>query len=196
MIYLTFFTKRLIADVGYTEAQAGRLFMILGWASLPCGLIWGYAADAIGRKRAMAIILGIQAVAFALFALWTAPAGLTVSAVLYGLTAWGIPSLMAVTCGDIVGPVMAPAAYGFLTVFHGLGQAVGPYVAGRMADAMPSFTASYLVAAGVACLGAIGMILLPARATSHLGGAPCAEPPPGGEQAGPGRDFTVETRHP
>ena len=50
MIYLTFFTKRLIADIGYTEAQAGRLFMILGWASLPCGLIWGYAADAIGRK--------------------------------------------------------------------------------------------------------------------------------------------------
>ena len=95
---------------------------------------------------------------------------------LYGLTAWGIPSLMAVTCGDIVGPVMAPAAYGFLTVFHGLGQAVGPYVAGRMADALPSFTASYLVAAGVACLGAIGMILLPARATSHLGGMPCAEP--------------------
>jgi MFS family permease len=185
MIYLTFFTKRLIADIGYTEAQAGRLFMILGWASLPCGVIWGFAADAIGRKRAMAIILGVQAVAFALFALWTARAGLTVSAVLYGLTAWGIPSLMAVTCGDIVGPVMAPAAYGFLTVFHGLGQAVGPYVAGRMADALPSFTASYLVAAGVACLGAIGMILLPARATSHLGGTQCVEPPSGGRQAGP-----------
>lgn len=169
MIYLTFFTKRLIADLGYTEQAAGTLFMILGWASLPCGVLWGWIADIIGRKAAMTIILLAQAVAFALFALWTDPAGLLVSAVLYGLTAWGIPSIMAVTSGDIVGPVMAPAAYGFLTVFHGLGQATGPYVAGRMADAMPTFTAAYLLAAGVALVGATGMLLLRPSATRHMG---------------------------
>lgn len=169
MIYLTFFNKRLIADLGYTEQAAGTLFMILGWASLPCGVLWGWIAGMIGRKRAMTIILVLQAVAFALFALWTDTAGLTVSAVLYGLTAWGIPSIMAVTCGYIVGPAMAPAAYGFLTVFHGLGQATGPYVAGRMADALPSFTAAYLVAAGVALIGAVGMMLLRSSATRHMG---------------------------
>jgi hypothetical protein len=65
---------------------------------------------------------------------------------------------------------MAPAAYGFLTFFHGLGQAAGPYVAGRMADALPSFTASYLVAAGVAFTGSILALLLRRRATSHMGG--------------------------
>jgi MFS family permease len=177
MIYLTFFSKRLIADIGYTEQTAGTLFMILGWASLPCGILWGWIADIIGRKAAMTIILLIQALAFALFALWTDTAGLTVSAVLYGLTAWGIPSIMAVTCGDIVGPVMAPAAYGFLTLFHGLGQATGPYVAGRMADALPSFTPAYLVASGVALLGALGMALLRGSATRYMG-----EPAGCGEQ--------------
>ena len=180
MIYLTFFSKRLIADIGYTEQTAGTLFMILGWASLPCGILWGWIADIIGRKAAMAIILLIQATAFALFALWTEPAGLLLSAVLYGLTAWGVPSIMAVTCGDLVGPVMAPAAYGFLTVFHGLGQAAGPYVAGRMADALPSFTAAYLVASGVAFLGAIGVMLLRRKATRHMGEAPRS-----GETQGP-----------
>ncbi len=169
MIYLTFFNKRLIADIGYTEQAAGTLFMILGWASLPCGLLWGWIADVIGRNRAMTIILVLQSVAFALFAVWTDTAGLTVSAVLYGLTAWVIPSIMAVTCGDIVGPVMAPAAYGFLTFFHGLGRAAGPYVADRMADALPSFTAAYLLASGVALLGALGMALLRSGATSHMG---------------------------
>ncbi len=79
---------------------------------------------------------------------------------LFGITAWGIPAIMAVVCGDIVGPLMAPAAYGFLTAFHGFGQAAGPYVAGRLADSLPTFTASYLMAAGVAFLGAIGMLLL------------------------------------
>ena len=146
--------------------------MILGWASLPCGLLWGWIADVIGRKAAMIIILVIQAGAFAIFALWTDAAGLTLSAVIYGLTAWGIPCLMAVTCGDIVGPAMAPAAYGFLTVFHGLGQAAGPYVGGRMADALPSFKASYLLASGVALFGAVLMSLLPRKATRHMGEAP------------------------
>lgn len=160
MAYMTFFTKRLIADVGYTPESAGTMFMILGWSSLVCGVLWGSIADAIGRKWAMMIILFVQSVSYALFALWTGTAGVVVSAVLFGITAWGIPAIMAVVCGDIVGPLMAPAAYGFLTVFHGFGQAAGPYVAGRLADSLPSFTTSYLVTAAVAFLGAIGMLLL------------------------------------
>ncbi len=68
MAYMTFFTKRLIADVGYTPEGAGTMFMILGWASLVCGVLWGSIADAIGRKWAMVAILFIQSVAYALFA--------------------------------------------------------------------------------------------------------------------------------
>jgi MFS family permease len=160
MAYMTFFTKRLIADVGYTQDSAGTMFMILGWSSLVCGLLWGFIADAIGRKWAMMIILFIQSISYAVFALWTGSGGIVISAVLFGITAWGVPAIMAVACGDIVGPLMAPAAYGFLTAFHGFGQAAGPYVAGRLADALPTFTASYLMAAGVAFLGGIGMLLL------------------------------------
>jgi predicted MFS family arabinose efflux permease len=160
MAYMTFFTKRLIADLGYTPEGAGTMFMILGWSSLVCGVLWGSIADAIGRKWAMVIILFIQSIAYLLFAVWTGAAGIVVSAVLFGITAWGIPAIMAVVCGDIVGPLMAPAAYGFLTLFHGFGQAAGPYVAGRLADSLPTFTPSYLMAAGVAFLGGIGLLLL------------------------------------
>ena len=160
MAYMTFFTKRLIADVGYTQERAGRMFMILGLASLACGFLWGALADRIGRKRAMVTILLTQAVAYAMFALWTGTGSIVTSAVLFGLTAWGVPAIMAVVCGDIVGPLMAPAAYGFLTAFHGFGQAAGPYVAGKLADSLPTFTTSYLVAAGVAFLGAMVLLLL------------------------------------
>ena len=165
MIYLTFFTKRLIADIGYTPEAAGTLFMIMGWAGLPCAVMWGWIADKIGRNRAVTVILALQAVCFALFALWTSTAGLTISAVLFGLTIWGGPPIVAVICGDMVGPVAAPVAYGFLTAFHALGQAAGPYVAGRMADALDSFTGAYLLASGAAVLGAVGMMLLRARHT-------------------------------
>ncbi len=160
IIYITFFTKYLITEGGYSQEAAGRLFMIMGWFSLLCGLVWGTVSDVIGRKHTLIIVYSIQAVAFSLFALWPAPAGFTISAILYGLTAWSIPAIMAATCGDLLGSRLAPAALGFLTIFFGIGQALGPSVAGAIADAMGSFSLVFLLAGGVAFFGAVGASLL------------------------------------
>jgi MFS family permease len=178
LICVTFFTKRLIADLGYTPEAAGTLFMILGLASLVCGVLWGWISDAIGRKASIVAIFLIQVVAYSLFALCTDTAGLTLSAVLFGLTAWGIPAIMAAVSGDLVGPALAPAAYGLLTVFHGIGQATGPYVGGRLADALPSFMWSYLLAAGMAFVGAIGALLLRRPTPAATESLPAELPPP------------------
>jgi predicted MFS family arabinose efflux permease len=167
MIYMTFFTKRLIADIGFSSAAAGNMFMLIGLVSLVCGVLWGYISDAVGRRRAISMVLIVQAVSYTMFALWTGTAGLTLSAVIFGLTAWAVPAIMAAACGDIVGPMLAPMAYGFLTVFHGLGQAVGPWVAGTMADSLPTFAPSYLLAAATALVGAVGAYVLFLRARAR-----------------------------
>lgn len=160
IIYTTFFAKHLIAGGGYTPEAAGQLFMVVGRFSLFCGLIWGSVSDCIGRKGALIIVYLIHAVAFGLFALWPAPLGFTLSAILFGLTAWSIPAIMAAACGDVLGARLAPAALGFITLFFGIGQALGPSVAGAIADATGSFSPAFLLAAGVAALGAIGAALL------------------------------------
>jgi len=160
IIYVTFFMKCLVAEGGYTEQSAGRLFMIVGWFSLLCGLIWGTVSDVIGRKGALIIVYLIHTAAFGLFALWPAPAGFTVSAVLFGLSAWSIPAIMAALCGDLLGARLAPAGLGFITLLFGIGQAIGPSVAGAMADAADSLFPAMLLASGVAFLGAIGSALL------------------------------------
>ena len=160
IIYMTFFVKYLIAEGGYTPAEAGRLFMVMGWCSVLCGLIWGTVSDVIGRKWALVIVYAIQAAAFGLFALAPNPFGFTLSAILFGLTAWSIPAIMAATCGDMLGSRMASAALGFITLFFGIGQAAGPSVAGALADASGSLASSLLLAAGVAVLGGIGAALI------------------------------------
>lgn len=177
IIYLTFFTKFLITEGGYTQAEAGALFMTMGWFSLICGLLWGAVSDAIGRKRALTIVYLMHAIAFSVFGLWRNPAGFTFSAILFGITAWSIPAIMAATCGDILGPRMAPAALGFITLFFGVGQAIGPSIAGVMADASGTFVSAYLLAGFVAFLGAVGALSLrpastiaqPASQTLDLG---------------------------
>ncbi len=160
IIYLTFFNKRLLAEGGYTPVAAGSLFMVFGWFSLGCGLLWGAISDAIGRRPALALVLAIHALAFTLFGLATAPAGFLVSTILFGLTAWSVPAIMAAFCGDTLSPRMVPAALGFITLFFGAGQALGPGVAGALADARGSFVPAYLLAAAIAAAGAAGALLL------------------------------------
>ncbi len=160
IIYMTFFVKHLIATGGYTPAAAGGLFMTMGWVSLLCGVIWGTVSDRIGRKHALIIVYLIHAVSYAIFALWPGPAGFTLSAILFGLAAWSIPAIMAAACGDLLGPRLAPAGLGFITLFFGIGQALGPSVAGLMSDAAGSLASSFLLAAGVALIGAVGAALL------------------------------------
>jgi sugar phosphate permease len=160
VIYATFFAKYLQAEAGYTKEAAGSLWTVVGWISILCGLIWGAVSDAIGRQYGLALVYGLQAVAFALFALWRAPAGYALSAVFFGLTAWSIPGIVAAACGDCVGARLAPAAFGFVTLFFGLGQALGPSIAGALADRLGSFAPAFLLAAGVALIGSVGSLFL------------------------------------
>lgn len=168
IIYMTFFAEHLIAEGGYAPSAAGRLFMVMGWVSLLCGF-WGLISDAIGRRAAVAIVYLLQAAAFGLFAFWPAPAGFVLSALLFGLTAWSIPAIMAAACGDMLGARLAPAALGFITLFFGIGQAAGPGVAGLLADASHSLRPAFALAAGVALVGALGSLLLRTRQAADVG---------------------------
>jgi MFS family permease len=155
MIYFTFFQKRLITDVGLSSASAGNLFLVLGFCSIFCGVIWGGISDRIGRGRAIALNCLFQGVAAALFALWPTTPGLVLSAVIFGLTAIAIPGVVGAGCGDQFGPVLASASLGFVTIFLGVAQVLGPYLAGRMADAFGSLKWSYILATGVFVFGAL-----------------------------------------
>ena len=160
VIYVTYFAKYLESEGGYTREAAGNLWAIVGWISISCGLIWGTLSDLIGRKYGLALVYLAQAISYAAFALWQSPAGYTVSAIIFGLTAWSIPSIVAAASGDYMGSRLAPAALGFVTLFFGLGQAAGPSVAGTVADATGSFGPAFLAAAGVAFLGGVGSLLM------------------------------------
>ena len=155
MIYLTFFQKRLIVDLGMSSAAAGRLFLMVGALSLVCGLVWGAISDHIGRGKALAANALLQVIASALFALCPSTAGVVVSAVLCGLTAIAVPGIIGASCGDRFGPLLAATSLGFVTLFLGVGQVAGPYLAGWMADVFGSLKYSYLLAAGAFGLGAI-----------------------------------------
>lgn len=163
IIYMTFFKKYLVGEAAYSQQEAGNLFMLTGWFSVGCGLIWGGISDRIGRRAALVIVYLLQAASFGLFALKGSGAAVLLSAILFGLTAWSIPAIMAALCGDLLGSRLAPAGLGFVTLFFGVGQALGPYVAGIIADTSTSFAPAFILAAAVALVGAAGSALIRPR---------------------------------
>jgi len=160
IIYINFFATFLVKEMGWTNSEAGSLFTFLGLLSIFCGLLWGGISDVIGRKGGAALAYVTLAISYGIFALFRSPGAFYVSAVFFGLTAWSIPTIMAAAAGDYVGPRLAPAGLGFVTLFFGIGQAIGPSVGGLLADMTGSFALAFALASGVSVIGTIGSVTL------------------------------------
>jgi sugar phosphate permease len=163
MIYLTFFIAYLTRELGMHTAEAGRIFALLGLLSIFCGLPWGSLSDRIGRRHASTLGYLTLAVSFLLFAYYKQPLGAYLSAMIFGLTAFAIPVIVAAAVGDAVGAQLASAGFGFVTLFFGIGQAVAPFVGGWIKDTTGTFTAAFALSTLVAILGAFCSYFLMGR---------------------------------
>ena len=160
VIYMTFFKAFLSDEMGLSVALASHLWALVGGLSIFCGVIWGGISDRLGRKRGAALAYLTLALSYLIFALFHTLPAFYVSIFLFGLSAWSIPTIMAAAAGDYVGPRLAPAGLGFITLFFGIGQALGPYVAGYLRDLTETFVFSFILATSVSLVGMVGSLLL------------------------------------
>ena len=144
-------------------ADAGRMFAVLGLFSMFCGVVWGYISDVLGRRYGSLLAYVTLAVSYLIFAFWQDGVGFYISGIIFGITAWSIPTIMAAASGDAVGGRLAPAGLGFATLFFGVGQALGPALAGWIKDATGTFTYAFLLSAAVSLMGAVGSLILKKR---------------------------------
>lgn len=160
IIYITFIIAYLTKEAGLAPKAAGEVFAVLGFAAIFCGVVWGCVSDVIGRRYASMLAYICLAASSVLPFIWKAPAGFYLSAALFGITAFAIPVIMAAASGDAVGGRLAPAALGFITLFFGIGQALGPAVAGWIKDATGTFENAFILAASVFIVGAATSLVL------------------------------------
>lgn len=164
IIYMTFFAAYLIKELGITPAQASYLWGVVGGLSIFCGVLWGGVSDFLGRAKGAALAFLSLSLSYLFFALIPTAIGYYLSVLFFGLSAWSIPTIMAAAAGDLVGPRLAPAGLGFVTLFFGTGQALGPWIGGLLSDATNSFYYPFLLAAAVSLLG--GVLALKIRVRS------------------------------
>ena len=165
VIYITFMVTSLVQDRGLSEQEAGGIWGWVGILSIGSGPLFGTLSDRYGRKPILMLVFAMQALAYILIASQL-PIGATyLSAVLYGLVAFSVPTIIAALVGDCAGPQLATTVFGWVTFVFGIGQIAGPALAGQLALYSGGFSSSFLLAACFACCGLLLCALLPSSDT-------------------------------
>ena len=120
----------------------------------------GTLVDVLGRRSGSLLAYLTIALSFFIIALWKSTTGFYVSSIFFGLSLSSIPAIMAAAVGDSMGGRLAPAALGFITLIFGIGQSLGPAVAGWIKDATGTFTGSFILSGIVSLVGAAASMLL------------------------------------
>jgi len=147
VIYGTFIVTTMVEEYAFIEATAGHFWSWVGFFSLFSGTLFGLLSDRAGRKRGLMTVFGVQTLAYLLAGSRLGPLALFGSVVLYGITVFAIPAIMAAAVGDYLGKARAAAAFSIITFCFAIGQTLGPAVAGMVAQSTGTFTVSYLASA-------------------------------------------------
>lgn len=163
VIFATFVVTTLVQERGMSDAIAGRFWFSLGLLSLFSGPVFGMLSDRAGRRTALASVFAMQFAAYLLAGLPLAEPFLYLSIALFGLSAWSVPGIMAAAVGDYVGPAHAVSGFGTVTFAFGVGQILGPSLAGALAQWSHSFALAYLLSSALAVVALLLSLRLPSR---------------------------------
>jgi len=130
------------------------IWTIVGLSAAPSLWLWTVVARHIGTLPAFGVACVTEAIGVAASVLWITPAGMILGATLLGgtfmgITALGLVGARQMTAGD-PRPILAR-----MTAAFGLGQIVGPPLAGFFFDIFGSFVSASLVAAIALLLAAL-----------------------------------------
>lgn len=162
MVYGTFIVTTMVEELSFPEARAGMFWAGVGFFSIFSGVGFGLLSDRINRRSGLAVVFLVQTASYLLAGLASEhPALLFLSVVLYGLSVWAVPTIMAAAASDYFGISLAARAFSAVTLFFAVGQILSTGAAGLIAEATGSFTSAYLASAALTAIAFILAISLP-----------------------------------
>ncbi len=129
------------------------IWIVVGLAAIPSVAIWSALGRRIGPAQSYALACLAEAVGVLSSVLWISPPGAVLAAILLGGTIVGITVLGFVVVRRLVSGGVA-RMIALMTAAFGLGQIVGPILAGWMHDLTGSFLLPSVAAAAALTIGA------------------------------------------
>jgi MFS family permease len=151
----------LSLDQHYTQTQATRVLSLVLAFSLVGRLFMGWLADRFSVKYVMLLIYSLVALAipFLIFAPTTA---VYAFAVIFGVGLGGDYMIIPLMAAEIFGVQILGTLLGVILTADGIAEAVSPMLVGYLRDVSGSYMRGFSVLIGVALLGVVIAVALPA----------------------------------
>jgi predicted MFS family arabinose efflux permease len=147
----------LVAIVRASPSARGiepLIWLTVGIAAAPSVALWAKAGARFGIRRAFGLACLVEAIGVAASVSWPSSAGALFAAALLGGTFMGLTAL-GLAEARVLSPANPRPAFALMTAAFGLGQIIGPALAGYLSDRNGGFVAPSLLAAGALVAAAI-----------------------------------------
>jgi MFS family permease len=154
-------------DHGFPRMFVASIFGLTGFMSIVGRIVFGFAADRIGRALSATISYACTAIGtLALLSIEYSPnpVALYVYALLFGVGFGARGPIITAIASELFPGRRFGAIYGFLSVGNGLGGALGPWFAGALFDLTGSYRTPFLIATLFCVAGSICFWLAEPRA--------------------------------
>jgi MFS family permease len=144
-------------DQGFPRLFVAGIFGLTGFMSTAGRILFGIAADRLGRAMSATISYGCTAAGtLCLLALetWRDPVPLYGYALLFGLGFGARGPIITAMASQLFQGRRFGVIYGLLSIGNGIGGAVGPWFGGAIHDLTGSYVIAFLIAVSFCGLGA------------------------------------------
>jgi MFS family permease len=136
------------------EGLAPWVWVAAGLAAIPSALVWSAMARRVGARRALVWAFALQGAGMAVSGAFSSLAAALVGALLFGGTFMGITTVTLARAREI-DPARGARTIGTLTVLYGVGQVLGPLLAGAVSRAAGSPRPAVVAASLAVMAGAL-----------------------------------------
>lgn len=154
-----------------SDAEAYRLYSVLGIASIVGSILIGRASDSWGRSRTMATSTGLAACSALAIAFSDDQIVVTVAVVVFGVIMTGPGVVLPAYLSDSLAPAQVAAVFGAATLSLAVAQFVAPPIGGWFADVTGAFAWTYVFAAVAAAVSAVMAGSLSIKQEAHARGS-------------------------
>ncbi len=150
-------------DLKYSQGEAANVISLVLAASIIGRLLMGWLADKYSKKFVMILIYTLISVSILLLFFASVPGVIYLFALIFGIGLGGDYMIIPLMAAELFGVKVMGRVMGLVLTVDGIGEALGPILAGGLRDHTGSYALGFAALIILSVTGTIAIALLPGK---------------------------------